>query len=887
MEIDAAVSFGEVLKELRVRKRLSRPTLARLLHVHPSSIEKWERGDVLPDRARVEELIRALELTDAQRLLLLEAHAGHRILPSLHNIPAAQNPYFTGRKDILMQLHDHLAPGSQVALTQAISGLGGIGKTQVALHYVYRFQKAYSHVLWVTADSFASLSAEFVRLARDLDLPEKDEKDQGKIVQAVQRWLREYLDWLPVLDNVEDLRLVDSFIPTGHLGSVLLTTRRQVTEPVAQALALDVLSDDEGALLLLKRAKRLVLDASFDKVLTPEIVVAKAITRQVGGLPLALDQAGAYIAETGCSLSNYLELFKQEQKVLLERRGTVPGGHPQSVATTFSLTFEQLRQKNEAVIELLTLWAFLAPEAIPLELITKGAVHIGGVLESVAAHASQLDQALEMLQAYSLVRRDGESRTLSIHRLVQVVLRNTLEEMEKHTWVVRDMLAINAAFPHVELNTWPQCERLLPHALLVAQYIETYQIIGEEAGRLLYETASYLQARGRYPEAEPLYLRALHIREQQLGPKHPDVANSLNNLANLYADQGKYEEAEPLYRRALTIREQQFGSEHSDVADSLNNLAILYYQQGKYTQTEPLCQRALHIWEQLLGPGHLEVSSSLNNLANLYADQGKYEEAEPLYRRALAIREKQLGPEHPDVATSLNNLATLYRDQGKYAQAEPFYQCALAIWENQLGPEHPDVAISLNNLANLYADQGKYEEAEPLYRRALAIREKQLGPEHPDVAFPLIGLANLYSDHRKYTQAEPLYWRALTIREKQLGPEHPQVATSLNKLANLYSDHGKYTRAESLYQRALTIREKQLGPEHPQTAETLHDLAAFQEMQGNHQEAFALYQRALTIREQRLGPEHPKTITTRQHLISLKQPTLQETGPSQEDTLLE
>src|SRR5712692_365507 len=309
MEIDAAVSFGEVLKELRTRKRLSRPKLAQHLHVHPSSIEKWERGDVLPDRARVEDLIRALELAGAERLLLLEAHAGHRILPSLHNVPAAQNPYFTGREDVLAQVHNHLAPGGQVALTQAISGLGGIGKTQVALHYVYRFQKAYSHVLWVTADSLASLAAEFVRLARDLELPEKDEKDQGKIVQAVQRWLREYLDWLLVLDNVEDLSLVSSFIPAKHLGSVLLTTRRQVTEPVAQAVVLEILSDDEGALLLLKRAKRLALDASLDEAPTSEVAVARTISQHLGGLPLALDQAGAYIAETGCSLSDYLDLF--------------------------------------------------------------------------------------------------------------------------------------------------------------------------------------------------------------------------------------------------------------------------------------------------------------------------------------------------------------------------------------------------------------------------------------------------------------------------------------------------------------------------------------------------------------------------------------------------
>src|SRR5258708_7292009 len=380
MEMEAAVSFGEALKELRNRKKRSRPRLAQKLHVSPSSIEKWERGDVLPDRARVEDLIRALELTEAERLLLLEAHVGHRILPSLHKMPAVRNPYFTGREDVLALLHDHLSPAGQVVLTQAISGLGGIGKTQVALHYAYRFQEAYTHVLWATADSPASLVTEFVKLARDLELLEKEEKDQDKIVWAVQRWLREYVDWLLILDNVEDLGLVLSFVPAGSLGSVLVTTRRQVTEPVAQAIVLDALSDDNGALLLLKRAKRLVFEGTLDEATASEVVIAGAITQELGGLPLALDQAGAYIAETGCGLSDYFDLFKREQATLLQRRGTVPSDHPQSVVTTFSLAFEQAQQKNAAAIDLLKLCAYLAPDAIPLEIFTNGAAYLGTLL---------------------------------------------------------------------------------------------------------------------------------------------------------------------------------------------------------------------------------------------------------------------------------------------------------------------------------------------------------------------------------------------------------------------------------------------------------------------------------------------------------------------------
>ena len=255
---------------------------------------------------------------------------------------------------------------------------------------------------------------------------------------------------------------------------------------------------------------------------------------------------------------------------------------------TFSLAFEQVQQHNMAAIELLKLCAYLVPDAIPLEVVTQGAVHVGTLVESVAADALLRDQALEILQAYSLVRRDGESRILSVHRLMQAVLQDELEEVERRNWAERAMLAVNSAFPKVEHGTWPCCERLLSHALLAAQFIEEFQIMSEEAGRLLNQTATYLRERARYPEAEPLYQRALRIYEQHFGETHPNVAYSLHGLANLYYQQGKYTEAEPLYQRALHIWEQQLGLEHLDVVNSLHGLANLYRQRSKYAEAEPL-----------------------------------------------------------------------------------------------------------------------------------------------------------------------------------------------------------------------------------------------------------------------------------------------------------
>ncbi len=263
-----------------------------------------------------------------------------------------------------------------------------------------------------------------------------------------------------------------------------------------------------------------------------------------------------------------------------------------------------------------------------------------------------------------------------------------MSEAEQRSWAERTVRALNNVFPSVEYESWPRCQRLIAHAQACASLIEEWEFGFVEAAQLLNKAAFYLDDRGLYAEAEPLYLRSLAIWEKALGPDHPDVATSLNNLAALYHNQGKYAEAEPLYIRSLAIREKALGPDHPDVATSLNNLAVLYRNQGKYAEAEPLYLRSLAIREKALGPDHPDVAVSLNNLAALYRNQGKYAEAEPLYLRSLAIREKALGPDHPDVAQSLNNLAaalpqsrqvrrgraallTLARDPGEGAGARP------------------------------------------------------------------------------------------------------------------------------------------------------------------------------------------------------------------------
>jgi tetratricopeptide (TPR) repeat protein len=745
------------------------------------------------------------------------------------NVPYRRNPFFTGRDKPLKDLRRALSKRSRAALTQlaAIAGLGGIGKTQTAVEYAYRHRDDYKAVFWVRAESESSTTSGFLEVAGMLNLATKDAQES---VQAVIRWLGSNAGWLLIFDNADELEQLKPWVPTDPKGHILITSRAQVFHGLAQPVRLEVLAPDKALEFLLKRTER---EASDDR----EKEAAAQLAKELGYLPLALEQAGAFISENGSQFGSYLASYRKQRLELLNRSKPIAGDYKESVATTWLMNFSEIEAANPASADLLRFSAFLDPDSIPLTLIIQAREQLGSLLSTALAGADQdrllLDTLLQPLRSYSLVRRDPGSESYSVHRMVQEAVKSRMDEPEQRAWAERAVIAAHESFPDpTSYVDWPLCELLLPHAAAAARLIDDWTFESSQAARLMNQVGVYNVERGRYAEAEPLYKRALGIKAKALSPDHPSVATTLNNLAVLYDVQGRYEEEEPLCQRALGIREKALGPDHPSVATSLNNLASLYEHQSRYSKAEPLHKRALGIWQKALGPDHPDVAKSLNNIAGLYRIQGRYEEAEPMYQRALGIREKALGPDHPDVANSLNNLAALCRVQGRYEEAEPLYGRSLRIREKALGPGHPDVAQTLNNLALLYRVQGRYEEAEPLYGRSLRIREKALGPGHPDVAASLNNLAALHFFQGRYEKAEPLYDQALRMLEKALGPDHPDVATNLNNLAELYRVQGRYQEAEPLYKRALLIYEKALGLNHPAIANCRNNLRLFYEQQG-------------------------------------------------------
>jgi tetratricopeptide (TPR) repeat protein len=496
----------------------------------------------------------------------------------------------------------------------------------------------------------------------------------------------------------------------------------------------------------------------------------------MGGLPLALDQAGGYIKTARCSFQEYVNLYRKHRKELLVERGAQIPEHPEPVATTWDLSFQRIERENPAASELLRLCAFLAPDAIPEKLLVWGTTHCTSHLQKLAASDKPLKDAIKTLYSYSLVQRDLTTHMLMIHRLVQAVLIDAMPVEIRRQWQVRVIRILNAAFPGAPFQEWVRCGQLLPHVHICALEIEHEPISTQlEAADLFDRAGSYLREQGQYPEAESLLLLALSIRKRHLSADDLAIATSLSNLAGLYFYQDRYQQAASLVGRAFAIRQQRLGAEHYETTESMKHLALLYLRQEQYERAEPLLKQSLAISERHMGDENPGTTNRMNNLAILYLGQERYEDAEPLLKKAFSINKRHLGAEHPETARTMENLALLYVKQGRYRRAEPLLYRALCIHAQKSGLESPDIAYSIYGLAELYRAQKKYEQSEQAHQRALSIRQQHLGEEHLDIAESLQGLADLYREWTRYEEAMPVYVQALAIREKILGWESPSL----------------------------------------------------------------------------------------------------------------
>ena len=687
--------------------------------------------------------------------------------PKITNLPP-RNLNFSGRDGQLLALHGNLHAGltAVVLPTAAVHGLGGVGKTQLVLEYAHRFASDYDVIWWILAEQPTSAVAALADLARRMGIPQA--ADQDEMVAGLFELLRDQGRWLLVYDNAESPAQLSGLLPPGGRGHVLVTSRWAAWGAQASPLGLDVLVRAESIEFLRRRT-----GMRDDQGLA-------ALAELVGDLPLALEEAAAYLEETRENLGDYLELIRDRSRELFGLNDPAGDSDPDSdrrrVATVWSVSLDRVHAQAPAAEALLSLCAFLAA-GVPRDLPARHPHVLPGDLAAIAGDRLAYNRALAAIGRYSLAAVSPAS--VELHRLVQAVIRARLGEGGERAWAEAAVNLLRAAFPNEswEVSSWSACELLLPHLLAVAGHAERLGIAGEQVSWLLDRASTYLRERGQYRQAKPLAERGLAIAEATAGPDDPQVAWRFDELGRVLRELGDLPGAREQFERALAIGEAALGPDHPDVTTWRGNLGGVLRALGDLPGAREQFERALAAGEAALGPDDPEVAIRRSNLGSVLRDLGDLPGAREQFERALAIGEAALGPDHPSVGIRRNNLGNVLQHLGDLPGAREQYERALAISEAALGPDHPDVAIRRGNLGSVLQDLGDLPGAREQLERALAISEAALGPDHPTVAIRRNNLGSVLQDLGDLPGAREQYERALAISKAALGPDHPDVRT--------------------------------------------------------------------------------------------------------------
>ena len=683
---DLLKSYEDELRGETEPRRLAR--CRRDIERQRESLAQYQQQyDELKEHATPAEIQNVTDLLQQQDMKLDEIR---KLLPPVWNVSHHRNPNFTGREGILSELKLALTSGEPAAWKQAAFGMGGVGKTQLAVEYIYRHKPDYKVIWWIRSEEPATMAADYASLAASLDLPEKDFQDQSETVRAVKRWLEHNSGWLLIFDNAHDPEAIRDYIPQGGAGHVIITSRNPGWGSVARLLPVKEFDRADSIEFLLRRTGQDDQDA------------ADALADELGDLPLALEQAGAYIEATGITLTDYQELFRSRRRELWEDESPPPD-YLDTVATTWSLAMEEVSKKSPAAADLLNICAFLAPDEISPGMLGEGAEFIPEPLASTAADRLAMNRVISVLRRYSLIDASGES--ISVHRLVQAVVRDRMSESDAKKWVETAVRLLGAAFPFesYDVRTWDLCAYLLPHALAAAAHAEEQGVAPEETSHILNQTGGYLWVCAEFAEAKVCYERALSLAEKAYGRDHFMVAIRVNNLGCVLYDLDDLQGAKNCFECALKIDEVVYGKDHPRVAIDVNNIGMVLQDLRDLQGAKVHFERALKIDEKAGAKDRPITGTIVNNLGRVLQDLGYLEAAKECFERALAIDEEVYGRDHPNIARDVNNLGNALQDLGDLPAAKEHYERALEIFRRFLGENHPSTVTVRNNL-ELLAD---------------------------------------------------------------------------------------------------------------------------------------------------------------------------------------
>ncbi|KAK3361036.1 hypothetical protein B0T24DRAFT_671680 [Lasiosphaeria ovina] len=787
---------------------------------------------------------------------------------------------------------------ASVPYAVALYGLGGTGKSQLALDYAEKHRDQYNPILWINATDEEAVRSSFQRCAAELGLPVEHIEKQGSVhtdatVQAVLRWLRDRTEtddeWLVIVDNADDVSWgVQKVMPRGRRGSIITTSQDgwsvKLVPGGCEQVRVGSMSPLEGAGLLFQH---LGLDAESASEGIQE--GCNRVAEKLGYLALAIDLAGAYIAEnspTEQALRQYLADYDRHRHELLQMndfRGLRPT--EKTVWTVWDTTLEKISKEHSRLRPdlLLTFLAYFKSSIIQDEMFRLASLGMSAInvelgKEAVEGIPPELQnffpsgdcgwdsfayrQGCDILLRYSLLQRvEGDWTGVTMHGLVRW---RTTQSDQGQPWRWWYMVFVLAACSRSIKEEQPEFRRhLVGHLPNISEdygdrgkdLLRHQSFIGARLGRIYYDE-------GRWKEAEKLFVQVMETSKTKLGADHPDTLTSIANLASTYRNQGRWEEAEKLEVQVMETRKTKLGADHPSTLTSMANLASTFWNQGRWEEAEKLFIQVMETRKTKLGADHPFTLMSMANLASTYRNQGRWEEAEKLDVQVMETRKTKLGADHPFTLMSMANLASTYRNQGRWEEAEKLDVQVMETSKTKLGADHPDTLTSVANLASTFWNQGRWEEAEKLFIQVMETRKTKLGADHPSTLMSMANLASTFWNQGRWEEAEKLEVQVVETSKTKLGADHPDTLMSMANLASTFWNQGRWEEAEKLEVQVVETSKTKLGADHPSTLTSMNNLAFTWEGQGRRVDALVLMEDCAQARRRVLGEEHPDTLSS-------------------------
>ncbi|MGI5171039.1 FxSxx-COOH system tetratricopeptide repeat protein [Spirillospora sp. CA-253888] len=660
----------------------------------------------------------------------------------------------------------------------AVHGLGGIGKSTLAAHWAATRRREDQAVWWITADSVEAVREGLAGLGTALLGTDSAGHPMEVLAEHAIGWLNGHDGWLLVLDNVHRPADVEPLLARLHAatgGRVLITTRLgtgwgRITRRV---IALDVLPLEQAVRLLTRTVTAERPDADLDG--------AAELCRELGRLPLAIEQAAGYLAENVCSPRVYLQRLAARPADLYAR--TAPGNDEadRTVARIWNTTLDHLATGTPLAGTVLRVLAWFAPENIPRVLLN--GLEAADERVRAAGGTPAVQEAVGRLAAYNMITLSEAGRLVSVHRLVQATARTPapagVPDPHRRPADIdaarRQATALlNSACPadvHDPAG-WPVWRLLLPHIDALVEHASP-DTDGSDTALLCNETGRFLEAQGATTSSVAYEERAVTAYERTLGPDHPDTLTARSNLAHAHWEAGERRRTVAMFKQVLADRERVLGDDHPRTLGARNDVAYMYWATGDVQRSIELHEQVLADQVRLLGDDHPDILTSLSNLGNVYRIAGDAQRSIELHKQVLAAREQTLGAGHPTTLTSLKNLANAYRAAGDVQRSIALLEQVLADQEQVLGEVHPTVLAIRNDLANAYLAAGDAERAIALQEQVLADQERLLGEVHPTTLISRNDLANAYWGAGDVQRSIALSERTLTECRRVLGDDHP------------------------------------------------------------------------------------------------------------------